>query len=219
MNWRTIDTLLLDMDGTVLDLAFDNYFWQELVPRVIARRDGIAQDAAIQRVKQQYAEIRGTLNWYCLEHWSDTLDIDLIRLKNASSHRIRYLPGAREFLQAIAGRTVRMVLVTNAHSGTLEIKKAVSGLTRFFDVCLSAHDLGRPKEDPAFWPLLSRRVDFDPRRTLFIDDSPPVLAAARAYGLDRVLAVSRPDSQRPERQIPGFEAVEGIGQLKRTLAA
>ena len=32
-DWRAIDTVLLDMDGTLLDLRFDNYFWLELVPR------------------------------------------------------------------------------------------------------------------------------------------------------------------------------------------
>ena len=30
--WQEVDTVLLDMDGTRLDLAFDNYFWQTLVP-------------------------------------------------------------------------------------------------------------------------------------------------------------------------------------------
>lgn len=30
--WQEVDTVLLDMDGTLLDLAFDNYFWQTLVP-------------------------------------------------------------------------------------------------------------------------------------------------------------------------------------------
>lgn len=32
LAWQEIDTVLLDMDGTLIDLHFDNYFWQRLVP-------------------------------------------------------------------------------------------------------------------------------------------------------------------------------------------
>ena len=32
LDWTSIDTVLLDMDGTLLDLRFDNWFWQEHVP-------------------------------------------------------------------------------------------------------------------------------------------------------------------------------------------
>ncbi len=32
IDWDNIDTVLLDMDGTLLDLGFDNWFWQPHVP-------------------------------------------------------------------------------------------------------------------------------------------------------------------------------------------
>ena len=31
LAWRDIDTVLLDMDGTLLDLHYDNHFWLEPV--------------------------------------------------------------------------------------------------------------------------------------------------------------------------------------------
>ena len=219
MNWRSLDTLLLDMDGTVLDLAFDNYFWRELVPRVVARQRNIPYDEARQLVLEKYAKVEGTLTWYCLEYWSHELGLDLFRLKRASSQRIRYLPGALEFLKSVAKRDLRMILVTNAHDDTLKVKKGVAGLGRFFEVCFSSHRLGRPKEDPEFWPLLEASLGFEPGRTLFVDDSLPVLGAARDYGMGHILAISRPDTARPSREVRGFEAVEGLGQLTGTLPA
>ncbi|HNG60363.1 MAG TPA: haloacid dehalogenase, partial [Cellvibrionaceae bacterium] len=37
--WQAIDTLLLDMDGTLLDLHYDNYFWLEYLPRAFAAKN------------------------------------------------------------------------------------------------------------------------------------------------------------------------------------
>ena len=49
INWHDIDTVLLDLDGTLLDLHFDNYFWCQHLPLCYARRHGIAlpEDAII----------------------------------------------------------------------------------------------------------------------------------------------------------------------------
>lgn len=40
--WQEVDTVLLDMDGTLTDLAFDNYFWQTLVPETCRPRPQFA---------------------------------------------------------------------------------------------------------------------------------------------------------------------------------
>jgi putative hydrolase of the HAD superfamily len=36
-----IDTVLLDMDGTILDLKFDSHFWRELVPTKYAAANAL----------------------------------------------------------------------------------------------------------------------------------------------------------------------------------
>ena len=41
-----IECLLIDMDGVILDNAYDNDFWQNQIPEVIADNKGIAFDDA-----------------------------------------------------------------------------------------------------------------------------------------------------------------------------
>ncbi|MCC7258814.1 MAG: GMP/IMP nucleotidase [Gammaproteobacteria bacterium] len=207
------DTVLLDMDGTLLDLAFDNWFWHEAVPRCLARARGEPEPAVRQDLLEHYASKQGTLEWYCLDYWSQAVGLDLHSLKVASSQRIRYLPGARPFLQQMQSSGRRLVLVTNAHAKTLAVKKGVSGLGEFFECCVTSHELGLPKESAGFWPRLQARLGFESQRTLFVDDSHAVLDAAAAFGLAGVVAVTRPDTRQPPRVVPGHVAVESVSEL------
>ena len=59
--WTAIETVLLDMDGVLLDLRFDNYFWNELVPSRYASVRGLEEAEAIRRLKPFFDSRSGTL--------------------------------------------------------------------------------------------------------------------------------------------------------------
>ncbi|MDP2324546.1 MAG: GMP/IMP nucleotidase [Gammaproteobacteria bacterium] len=212
-DWRKFDTILLDMDGTILDLAFDNYFWRELVPRCLARERNADPAEVSAELFAHFARLQGSLEWYCLDYWTDALSLDLRALKSASSHRVRYLPGAVEFLRVLQATGKPVVLVTNAHAHTLEIKKGVAGLGRWIETFVSSHEFGAPKESAVFWQGARQRLGFDPARTLIIVDSQPVLDAAANSGIGGVLAITRPDSRRPARAVERHASVEALVQL------
>lgn len=207
------DTLMLDMDGTLLDLAFDNYIWLEVVPFEFARRHDLSVNESRRLLRARMRSLQGRLDWYCLDYWSELLDLDIVGLHRAANHRIVYLPGARQFLEQVAAHGVRLLLVTNSHRGTLDLKTEATGVADFFDQVYTSHDLGHPKEDQLFWQLLQEAEDFDPARTLFVDDNTSVLASARKFGFTNLLAVSKPASDRPGREISEFAAVAGVADI------
>jgi 5'-nucleotidase len=213
VDWDVIDTVLVDMDGTLLDLAFDNFFWLEVVPQSYASLHGLPLDDARERLAPRFAAVAGTLPWYCLDHWSRDLAIDIKALKRAHRHRIRFLPGAPEFLAAVRRRGKRLHIVTNAHRDTFAVKAEQTGIDALVDGVVCSHDLAAPKESVAFWQELERREPFDRTRTLLIEDSLAVLAAARAYGLAHTVAIRRPDSRLPARTIADYAAVDGVADL------
>jgi putative hydrolase of the HAD superfamily len=213
--WRQCDTVLLDMDGTLLDLSFDNWFWREAVPRCVARLRGSGPREIREQLFAKFNSKQGSLDWYCLDYWTTELGVDLRALKAASSHRIRYLPGARAFLlRAVASRK-RLVLVTDAHADTLAVKTGVSGLAGFFEICVSSHEFGTPKQSREFWPRLQERLGFDRRHTLVVDDSLPVLDAASEFGMGAVVAITRPDTRQPARSVGRHHAIESVMGLLR----
>lgn len=207
------DTLMLDMDGTLLDLAFDNYVWRELVPQRYAARHNLAFDDARDDLFGRFRAAQGDLEWYCLDHWSDRLGLDVLQLHRDVTHRIGYLPGAVEFLEHVHARNVRVLLVTNSHRDTLALKDDATGLASYFDGVYSSHDFGYAKERQEFWHALQDEVGFEPETTMFVDDSRPVLHSAKVYGVTRLIEITRPDTSKPARPTSEFSGVESVADL------
>ena len=212
-DWSAIDTVLLDLDGTLLDLAFDNEFWRERIPEAYAQARGVSVADARAALTPVFRAREGTLDWYCIEYWSRELDLDVAQLKRQSAARIAWLPGARDTLETLRARGKRLALVTNAHPQALAIKDQATGVTALMDAVYSSHRFGAPKEHAQFWQAVSASEGYDPKRTLFADDSAPVLAAARASGIRWVYAIRHPDSRADRREHEHLPAVDRLSEL------
>lgn len=213
ISWDKISTVLLDMDGTLLDLHFDNHFWLEHLPRRYAERHGLDQAGASEELYRRFDAVRGTIAWYCTDHWSRELGLDITLLKQEVAHLISLRPDVVEFLGAVRASGRRAVLVTNAHTDSLALKIERTGLDRHLDALISAHTLGLPKEDPAFWAQLQAVEPHLPAQTLLIDDNATVLASARSAGIAHLLLVAKPDSRRGERLEEGFTPLRGFRDI------
>ena len=212
-NWSHIETVLLDMDGTLLDLNFDNHFWQQHVPLRYAEARGLTHAAAHEELAERYQHHAGTLAWYSVDFWEEALDLDIMHLKEEVAHLIAVHPQVVPFLTALRASGKRVVLATNAHHKSLRLKMGRTGLSGYFDELVTSHETGLPKEDPIFWERLRVRIGFDPATTLLVDDSLPVLDAAHAYGISRLITVRQPDTRRPPNDTGNYPAIDHFGEL------
>ena len=195
-QWSNIHTVLLDMDGTLLDLHFDNYFWLQFMPTKYAELFGVDNDEAHQILKQASSETQGTLNWYCLDYWSERLNMPVAALKHDIVEKIQYRPHVKDFLEMLKRQGKRAVIVTNAHRDSVDLKMAKTGLDKLVDRIISSHDYQEPKESQAFWKHLQKDEPFDIESTLLIDDSQAVLNSAEKWGFKHLLTIFHPDSQK-----------------------
>lgn len=191
------DTVLLDMDGTLLDLHFDNYFWQTVVPKIYAEQNQLDEHAAIEELAPIFRSLEGTLKWYCVDFWSETLGFDVMHQKALVADKIGFLPMAEAFLQRCSAQVADMRLITNGHRKVLELKSDVTGIDQYFDQMICSHELNAPKEDQEFWQRLQEVKPFNPLKTLFIDDSERVLDSAYQYGIKHLYSIAHPDSVTP----------------------
>ena len=213
LDWSAIDTVLLDMDGTLLDLNFDNHFWQTHLPQRYAEARGLPPGSGREELMARYHARAGTLAWYSVDFWESELELDIMRLKEEVAHLIDIHPHVVTFLEAMRAAGKRVVLATNAHHKSVTLKMARTGLSPRFDAIVSSHELGAAKEEQEFWRRLYAVEPFDPARTLLVDDSLPVLDSARRYGIAQLVAVKKPDTTRPVKDTGDYPAIDDFSQL------
>ena len=194
-EWETVDTVLLDMDGTLLDKHFDDFFWEHYVPEIYAENNDLTPLEARKELLARYKSIEGTLAWTDLDYWSTELGLDIPALKLKIDHLIQVHPYVIDFLQYCRRLKKKVHLVTNAHSKTLAIKMQKTAIGDYFDRIICSQEVGLPKEDPEFWQRLEKILGFDKARTLLADDNENVLQAAQIYGMGVLIYVARPSSR------------------------
>lgn len=200
LKWDQIDTVLLDMDGTLLDLHFDSYFWLQHLPQRYAQiHNTDAEQARIELVDRITKE-RGSLQWYCTDYWSEQLNVDIVALKKEIDHKVAIRPFVMDFLEELKNSHRLSFLVTNASRDSVDIKMNKINLLPLFDEVISSHDYGHAKEQQDFWHQLHTNHPFDPSRTLLIDDTETVLRSAADFGIEHLVTLTQPDSQAALRE-------------------
>jgi putative hydrolase of the HAD superfamily len=211
--WDDIDTVMLDMDGTLLDKHFDDYFWEVYLPEHYSLLRNISVEEAHQELQARYQKVENSLQWADLEYWSHTLKLDLPELKLRINHLIGVHPYVIEFLEFCLKKRKKLYLVTNAHSRTLSIKLEKTAIGAWFDRVICAEEVGFAKEEPAFWPRLQEILGFIPDKTLLADDTEKVLEVADAFGLGCLIHIARSSSRRPACYSVRYPSIDYFKEL------
>jgi putative hydrolase of the HAD superfamily len=213
LAWKDIHTVLLDMDGTLLDLHFDNHFWLEHLPKKLAEKHNISLQTAKDMMAVECEQVMGTLSWYCLDFWADKLDIDILEAKREIEHLISMREDSLPFIDALKSSGREVILVTNAHPDSLSLKVEHTQLDNHIDQLISTHEFAVTKESQVLWQRIQAKLGFDPQHTLFVDDSLGILKAAQDFGIKHLLAVSNPDSKQPAKDISDFPSIQDYRYL------
>ncbi|NMM42372.1 GMP/IMP nucleotidase [Pseudoalteromonas arctica] len=207
LNWSKIDTVLLDMDGTLLDLHFDNHFWLTVIPEQLAIAKNMSLAQAQADILKRYQAVSGQIQWYCLDYWEQQLNLPIMELKYQHQHLIKMREDVPEFLTSLRKAGKELILLTNAHPESVMLKFEKTNIDNYLDGVVSTHQYGVSKEQQSLWQQVQLDLAFDKQRTLFVDDSLAVLNAAKEYGIGHLLAVANPDSKQPHNEISDYLSV------------
>jgi len=212
-DWTGVDDVLLDMDGTLLDRDFDNFFFEDELPRRYAALHRMPEQAAREKLFALYRAVEGELAWTDLHYWTNQLGVDVVKLTQELAERIGYLPGVEAFLGAVRAKRKRMTVLTNAHAEGVAIKCRKTGVDKQVDRIVNAFEVGYLKMHPEYWPACRTLVGFDPGRSLYIDDDEACLAAAEAFGIRHIFHSARSSTKRPPHPSSRHTPLENLQDL------
>jgi len=213
LQGRDITHVLLDMDGTLLDKYFDDYFWEHLVPEKYADKHGMSFGSAKEELLQTYKLHEETLNWTDIDFWSRELGLDILALKEQIRHLIEVHPHVEAFLRVMRERQKQVYIATNAHDKVLDLKMQKTELGKYLNGAITSAQLGYPKEKQEFWREAERLLGFRKDRILFVDDTLAVLRTAKAYGIGHIVYKARGNSRLEPTVSADFTTILDFNEL------
>ena len=201
------------MDGTLLDLHFDEYFWGHHVPEKYAEKHDMSFKTAKDFLYNTYKSHEKTLKWCDIDFWSKELDLDIPALKEQIRHLIAVHPHVIEFLELMRKQKKKIYLLTNAHDKTVKIKFEKTNIGKYFDDVLCSFDVGHPKEFVGFWEGAQKKIGFDKEHSVFIDDTEDVLKSARDYGIKYLIFKSSANSKAEPKTSDEFITIHDFREL------
>lgn len=196
LDWDSIDTVLLDMDGTLLDLHFDFYFWTVHLPKKYSQMHNTDLLEATEYIASRLAEKQGQLEWYCTDYWSNQFQLNIIQAQQEVKQLIIERDQVINFLQQLGKMHKQRIIITNSDRPSIQLKFANCRIQPLLDQVISSHDYSAAKEHQKFWHHLQKNIAFNPQATLFIDDSEAVLDSANQYGIKHLLSIKQPISSQ-----------------------
>ena len=211
-SWNDIKTVLLDVDGTLLDLHFDNSVWDNSLPEAFARKHNLSMSESRSNLYQHMRKVRGKIEFYSFDYWSSFTKIDIEKLHELQQEKIAFRKDAEWFLSKISGKKATFI-ATNADRKSFGIKDTKLRLTNKVKGVFSSQDFQSPKEEQAFWSAVQNATGFEGSTTLMIDDNEKVLEAAASYGIEHLRFVETPDSQKGTRHSSKFIGINNFVEL------
>ena len=215
MKLDSIETFFLDMDGTLLDLAYDNYFWHEHIPNIYAKKNNISYEKAKTKFEKMYKNKKNTIEWYSLDYWSAILEINLGDELLKTKNKIKIFPGVVEFLTNIKRKKIKIILLTNCPRKMLNVKLTQTKLWGYFNKIISSEDYGYAKETNEFWYNLKKNIIFEKDSSVFIDDDQNVLDFSYENGIKNIFCINIPDSKKERQIIKRYKSIDSISSFER----
>ncbi len=214
--FKDIRFVLLDMDGTILDKYYDDYFWEVYVPMKYAEKEGLSFEESQKILFAMYKAEEGTLNWTDIDFWSMKTGLDIFNLKKEVSHLIKPHPDTEDFLKFISSNGKKVYLVTNAHNKVMELKLQKTGLHKYFHSTFTCFDIGCPKEKTDFWKKLSEIIHFELENSMFIDDTEEILHTAKNSGVKLPILRAVSSSKSKPKKSDNFLTIHNFYELLKS---
>ncbi len=202
--------ILSDLDGVILDLAYDKKFWELWLPEQVTRQTNKSIEEAKAEIMTEIDIQRGTLNFYDLNYWDDLLNVDCMQIFQEKEERCSYLAGSYEALQRLSTLKNPKYILTNGDPRIQEYKAEAQNFLEFFDSIFYSMHVGYPKESKEFWALVRHNLNLELEDAIFIDDDLKVVTAAAKAGIKQVAWITPGKNRILQNRVETFASLADL---------
>jgi putative hydrolase of the HAD superfamily len=202
--------ILSDLDGVILDLAYDKKFWELWLPEQVTRQTNKSIEEAKAEIMTEIDIQRGTLNFYDLNYWDDLLNVDCMQIFQEKEERCSYLAGSYEALQRLSTLKNPKYILTNGDPRIQEYKAETQNFLEFFDSIFYSMHAGYPKESKEFWALARHNLNLEFEDAIFIDDDLKVVTAAANAGIKQVAWITPGKNRILQNRVETFASLADL---------
>ena len=202
--------ILSDLDGVILDLAYDKKFWELWLPEQVTRQTNKSIEEAKAEIMTEIDIQRGTLNFYDLNYWDDLLNVDCMQIFQEKEERCSYLAGSYEALQRLSTLKNPKYILTNGDPRIQEYKAETQNFLEFFDSIFYSMHAGYPKESKEFWALARHNLNLEFEDAIFIDDDLKVVTAAAKAGIKQVAWITQGKNRILQNRVETFASLADL---------
>ena len=205
---RAIEVISFDLDGTLVDDAFDRAIWFQEIPARYAAKHGLALEEAKARVVAEYQALEGHPRWTDMGFWFDRFGLGDWREAAASrAHLIRLYPETLDVLGHLQARYT-LILITQAEHKFYRLKLRVSGLGAYFQriFAMPEHFRQLAKDAQAYEGVLAR-MGLAAGEMLHVGDHP-----VQDYEVPRSVGIAALLLDRQGRR-RGAHVIHDLGEL------
>ena len=123
------------------------------------------------------------------------------------------IPGTADVLSELRDTGIRLVALSNWSAEMFPVARERFDFLSWFEGIVISGEVGVNKPDPRIFAHLVERFEIEPAATLFIDDSPANIDAARALGFR---AIQFTDAAELRRELVGLGLLPDVRAGSRT---
>jgi HAD superfamily hydrolase (TIGR01549 family) len=183
-----IEIVSFDVDGTLVDPDFNDLIWQRVIPELVAKKENIDFNTALQRVQREYDIVGEKDNkWYDIKYWIKffQLDVNYKELLEKYENEIKIFPETCQVLEKLTNN-YKLICISSMPREFLQPK--VKKIEKFFYSTFSALSDYQQLKNREVYQKICQKINVPPERVLHIGDSEKSdYIASKEAGLNALL--------------------------------
>ena len=190
MDHPEMKAAIFDMDGTLVNsLMYWNTLW-ESVGRDWLSVDGFRPTEEVDKKVRTmiFTQAMAYVNVACGINADEAEFVKYAtdNLEGFYRNVVTVKDGAREFLEYLKGKGIKLCLASATDMKYVNIALDVLELRKYFDYVMSCADIGVGKDKPDIYLLALESLGTDAEKTYIFEDSFVAIETAKAIGLNTV---------------------------------